>query len=156
MARCTAKRGRRSANATAGGSKVTTRASKPWAWRPSSRKVPPLHIGHTDMRLLAALLFAAAGLYPPSRNAGTCCLCRLQPRQRPRLLAAAAKNRRGSRRQAVGWAVGWSVGVELDDEDDSNFRLLSRLRFCPKTRNGLKNPPLNATLLLSNESTTAM
>ena len=66
-----------------------------------------------------------------------------------------------------------TVGIELDgeelgagvvlgdtlgatDEDDSNFRLLSLLRSCPKTRNGLKTPPLNATLLLSNESTTAM
>ena len=42
------------------------------------------------------------------------------------------------------------------DEDNSNFRLLSLLRSCPKTRNELKNPPLNAALLLSNESTTAM
>ena len=56
----------------------------------------------------------------------------------------------------TGVVLGDTLGAtDGDDEDDDSCRSLSLSRF-PNMRNGLRKPPLNATLLPSNESTTAI
>ena len=67
----------------------------------------------------------------------------------------------GGEELGAGVVLGDTLGDTLgatdgDDEDDDSCRSLSLSRFPNMRNDGLRKPPLNATLLPSNESTTAM